>query len=64
MDKTKFFFIYFFYTQQSYVLYTSLFLRQNKKREKIHTINRKKTKQNKTKQKNGRMTQSNAFQKH
>ena len=43
--------------QQSYVLYTSLFLRQKKKREKIHTINWKK-------KKNGRMTHSNACQKH
>ena len=34
----------FFYTLQSYVLYTSLFLRQKKKREKIHTINWKKIK--------------------
>ena len=34
--------MYFFYTQQSYVLYKSLFLRQKKKREQIHTINWKK----------------------
>ena len=57
----------FFYTLQSYVLYTSLFLRQKKKREKIHSINWKKIKkktQKKTAKKKGRMTHSNACQKH